>query len=366
MNIPEEYLFLITSVIALVIFVAFVLVRKLLLKIILRLCTPIHKKNSITIEHISKLLKKPSEYAWVISGAYIALIISPFTKVPNLDKPPLIIYEPIYLDVLNITVISQTYRALIILCITAGIYNVIEIYETKLLEISARFIEIDNSLLIRFSTKIVRFLIILVGLGVAFSTFVENLDTILTGVGLSGLVVTFVGKDIFTNILNGIMLMIDKPFGIGDWIELSSFEGVVEDVTLRSIRVRTFTQGVVVIPNTTVANDNIINWSAMKKRRIKFTIGVAYNTPKENIEVITKSIHNMLDIKKYVEKDTALVYFDNYGDSSLDIEIICYSLKTDFASYCELKEEINLNILDILDKNNVEIAFPTRTIHIKN
>ncbi len=162
------------------------------------------------------------------------------------------------------------------------------------------------------------------------------------------------------------ILLLDKPFVIGEWIKIGDLEGIVEDISFRSTRIRTFTQGQIVIPNATVGGANIVNWSSMKKRRAKFNIGITYSTTPKQIEMLNADIKTFLSTHKDVEPDTYVIAFDNFGDYSLNIDIMYYTFKTDYAGYMSVKESINLELIHICKNLGVEMAFPTHTVLLEN
>ena len=184
----------------------------------------------------------------------------------------------------------------------------------------------------------------------------------MTGVGIGGAAVALVAKDSLASIFSGMFLLLDKPFVIGDWISINDIEGVVEDISFRSTRIRTFSQSLVIIPNNTINNANITNWSRMEKRRVVFDLGVSYDTTPEQIQLCTHEIQSALSLMDEVEKETYQVHFTTFGDYSLNIQIIYYTTATQLADYLAVREKVNLKILELCEAHHIEIAFPTQTI----
>lgn len=364
---PQYHFFLSLGfgLITLLLFILFKrIVNKFLLKLVARFKS---KKHSTLLEEFNTTLKEPLEYWWLATGLYISLRISPFVATSKVAKPALIIGEEIQLslDFISSAFLDQLYTSIVIILFTWVGCNLISLYEKLLVTLSSRVTLFDNSLLIRFSGKIFKFTIVLIGIIIVISLFAD-LQGILTSVGFLGAAFTFIAKDTLTDVLSGIVLMIDKPFAIGDWIQLSTLEGIVEDVSFRSTRIRTFTQGLVVVPNSTLSDDNIINWSAMPKRRVSFDLGFTYDTSKEKIELAISKIEDLLRNHPNIEPETALVYFNSFGDFSLNVTVIYFSRFTDLVGYSKLKEEINLKILDIVSESNLTIAFPTQSVFVEN
>jgi MscS family membrane protein len=161
------------------------------------------------------------------------------------------------------------------------------------------------------------------------------------------------------------VIITEKPFTIGDWIKTPSVEGVVEDITFRSTKIRTFAQAVVTVPNATLSNEPIINWAKMGKRQIAFHLNLNYNTPKEKLETVVARIKKMLTEHEEIHNETILVNFDGFYESSLNIYLYFFTNTTVFADYLDVKENINFEIMDILEEEGVEFAFPTRTLIVE-
>jgi MscS family membrane protein len=141
-------------------------------------------------------------------------------------------------------------------------------------------------------------------------------------------------------------------------------EGVVEDISFRSTRIRTFAQAVVTVPNATLSNEPITNWSKMGKRQITFQLGLQYDTSRAKLETVTRRIEQLLRDHSEVHKETILVRFDNFGASSMNVFIYFFTSTVMWAEFLKVKEDVNFKIMEILEEEEVVIAFPTRTLHI--
>lgn len=352
---------------------------RLLFSLIILLITLFAKRliGQVVIKSLSKIkihkfsldtrlfdcLQKPINYILLLTGIYLAVAASPFVyyhtpteQVLNLE------FLDIRLSLIYIKLINKLYSALFAAIITWIIYDSIHLYEQFFTELNEKHALIENTVFIRYLSKILAFVTIAIGVAVVLIFLVPDLSGILTGVGIGGAAVAFVAKDSLASIFSGMILLLDKPFIIGDWIAVDSIEGTVEDISFRSTRVRTFSQGLVVVPNSTIGNATIINWSRMKKRRVSFELGLSYDTSNEQILACTHELKHLIAQHPEIETDTVLVRFSSLGDYSLKIQITYYTLKTDLASHLEVKEAINLKILETCEANHISIAFPTQTI----
>lgn len=221
--------------------------------------------------------------------------------------------------------------------------------------------DVDKTLVVFFS-KIVRVVLIIIAAVIVIAEIGYNISGLITGLGIGGLTVALAAKDSASNLFGGLVIIGDKPFAVDDWIETPDLEGVVTDITLRSTRIRTFKDAEVIVPNSTLSNSQIINWSRMKKRRVSFHLGLTYNTPKEKLHQAVDGIRSLLQNHPDVDPDVIVVTFDEFGAYSLDLQIYYFATKTSWGDYMKVKEDVNFQILSYLESIGAEIAFPTQTL----
>ncbi len=264
------------------------------------------------------------------------------------------------------TVISTVFRSSLILFIAAGLYNLVDDQSFIFDELKGKFkLEVDK-ILVPFISKIARVLIIFLALTMVAHEWEFEVVGIFTGLGLGGLAFALAAQDTVSNLFGGIVIVTDKPFSIGDWIHTPSVEGTVEDINFRSTKVRTFAHALVTVPNATLANQPITNWTRMGKRRITFNLGVTYSTSREKLRRCVQGIRDMLENHPEIDKELIFVRFEKFNDSSLDIFIYCFTVTTRWGEYLEVKEDVNLKIMEVLEKEGVSVAFPSRSIYMEN
>ena len=344
--------------------IAFLICHRLLSRLMVRLVSRIEIKSTrIDSSHFDKL-QKPFNYLFLTTGLYIALAISPLV-IYNSITVESFWFISIPISIIPFKMLTKFYAALTVAFITWILYLLAHIYEEFLNSLNLKLPFIDNSLFLRFTCRMTRAAIVIIGGFISLSFIFDKLPTVLTGVGIGGVAVAYVSKDALSNIFSGLLLMLDKPFVIGDWIEIIGLEGVVEDISFRSTRLRTFTQGQVVIPNAQISNANLINWTRMEKRRVKFDLGIDYNTSIKDLNLCMSRIKEILKKDPDVENETYIVAFENFGDYALNIQILYFSMHTSYAPYLEVKERINLEILKLCEELGVTIAFPTQTLYMQ-
>jgi len=213
--------------------------------------------------------------------------------------------------------------------------------------------------LLRISVIITAFLVLLQTLGYSISG-------VLAFGGIGGIAIGFAAKDLLANFFGGLMIYMDRPFNVGDWIRSPDreIEGTVENIGWRLTRIRTFDKRPLYVPNAVFTSVAVENPSRMTNRRIKETIGIRYDDASKMKDIIT-DVKSML--KEHEEIDTGktlIVNLNEFAPSSLDFFIYTFTKTTDWIRFHEIKQDVMLKILDIIEAHGAECAFPTSTIHI--
>jgi len=217
-----------------------------------------------------------------------------------------------------------------------------------------------------FTIRVLRILIVFSAFIALLYNFGVNVTAFMASLGLGGLAFALAAKDTAANIFGSIAIMVDQSISIGEWIRVNGVEGIVEDIGMRTTKIRTFEKSVVVVPNSIVANSNIENFSRRGVRRIKIVIGLTYDTTAKQIENILKDLRDMLKHHPDIAKEqTTLVNFDRFEDSYLGIFLYTFTNTSDWKKYLEIREDIHLKIMDIVQKNGSSFAFPSQSIYVE-
>lgn len=216
-----------------------------------------------------------------------------------------------------------------------------------------------------FALKIIRFVIYIVAGFIIITSLGVNLNGLVAGLGIGGVIFTLAAQDTAKNLFAGVVVFLDKPFVVGDWIQVDTFEGTVEDITFRSTRVRTFENSLVNIPNAIISNASIINWSKMEKRRYRTNLCIELDTPLEKLEKFQIRVKDMLQARDAIYDDSIIVKFDNITDNGLNVLICSYTDSVDYNTYIAEREDINYKIMKILREEKIELAYDTKTIQVK-
>ncbi|WP_457654089.1 mechanosensitive ion channel family protein [Rhodocaloribacter sp.] len=193
-----------------------------------------------------------------------------------------------------------------------------------------------------------------------------SVTSLIASLGIGGLALALAAKDTVANFFGSVVIFTDAPFQIGDWVEFDGVEGTVEEVGFRTTRIRKFDKGLVTVPNQTFTSTAITNYSNRKIRRIKLTVGVSYETSAEEMERLLEALRLMIAEHPGIGKDFYLVHFTNFGASSLDILIYCFTTTAEWTTFLEIQEDVMLRIMRIIAAHGLEIAYPTRTVYLRD
>lgn len=214
--------------------------------------------------------------------------------------------------------------------------------------------------------KLVRASVIITGVLLGLQAFGFSISGVLAFGGIGGIAVGFAARDLLANFFGALMIFLDRPFAVGDWVRSPDreVEGTVEDIGWRLTRVRTFDKRPLYVPNSIFTSIAVENPSRMQHRRIYETIGIRYDDIAvmrpilQDIEVLLRS-HDDID-----SDQTLMVNFVEFGPSSLDFFIYCFTHTTVWTDFHKIKQDVMLQMAEIIARHGAEIAFPTQTLHV--
>ncbi|MGA7802541.1 MAG: mechanosensitive ion channel family protein [Gammaproteobacteria bacterium] len=215
-------------------------------------------------------------------------------------------------------------------------------------------------------SKLVRASILITASLVVLQTLGFSISGVLAFGGIGGIAVGFAAKDLLANFFGGLMVYLDRPFQMGEWIRSPdrSIEGTVEHIGWRLTRIRTFDKRPVYVPNSTFMSIAVENPSRMSHRRIYETIGIRYDDA-DQMEGIVADVKDMLMSHADIDSaQTLMVNFNAFGPSSLDFFVYCFTRTTVWTEYHVVKQDVLVRIQNIIREHGAEIAFPTSTVHV--
>ena len=191
-----------------------------------------------------------------------------------------------------------------------------------------------------------------------------DVKAFLAGLGIGGLAFALAAQDTIANLFGSIVVAIDQPFKVGENVKIGANEGLVEDIGLRSTKLRTPGRNLIVIPNKMVASEPIINNSRFVGRRVEQVIGLTYDTNAAKMDAIVSEIRRLITVEPEVDINSVHVYFRDYSASSLDIWLAYNTKSPDFAKCMALRQRVNLAIMQAVTAHGLDFAFPTQTVHV--
>jgi len=255
-----------------------------------------------------------------------------------------------------------------IVSIIIGVWFLWRLLEGLAVYFTARAKETESSLddqLVPFIAKTLKIFLILTAVLVVAQNMGYSVSGLIASLGIGGIAVAMAAKDTIANIFGSVMILVDRPFMVGDWIKTSEFEGVVEQVGFRSTRIRTFARTLINVPNSTLANMVIDNIDQRSERRIKMRIGLTYDTSPAQMKAALAGIEQLLCNHPGVDQTYKLVKFDEFEDSSLSIFLYYFSSSKVWEEYLQVRQEVNLQIMELLESLELDFAFPTHTLHLE-
>lgn len=312
--------------------------------------------DEVNSETFIALLLKPIEFFISLSTLYIAI---------NQLKHPLDVtffrYKKNKLnEVFTIgEFIDKIFLFLIILSVFWIVLRIIDFIAHVLLVRAAKTKNKSDDQLVPFLKELLKFLVCFIGFFVLLGyVFEVNAVSLITGLGIGGIAIAMAAKDSLENLLGSFLIFMDKPFTVGDVVKVDGIEGTIERVGFRSTVLRSADKTTYVIPNRSMIDGVLENLTMRNARRVKFDIGLTYETSNEVLRKIVAEISEFL--KANPGTTDATVALDSFGDSALNIQIIyLVPMKKEF-DLVKIKEDVNFNVIEIVQRNGSEFAYPTQ------
>ncbi len=330
---------------ATLVFFLFLGLRHLFTTVVTAFLQQLAKKTSTYYDNkIISALKGPLAFAFIVIGLHLFFILI-FKETDTIKH------------ILNTLVVYTVFWAIL---------SIVEALRSVMYHITGKFNQDLAKEMGDFILAILKILIMGIGLGAMLQVWGINVTALVASLGIGGLAFALAAKDTAANLFGSFSLLADKSIRIGEWIKVGTVEGTVENIGMRTTKVRSFQKSLITVPNSTLANTPIENFSRRGIRRIKMHIGLTYSTNSDQIKKIMTEIKEMLGEHEGIsQNDSLMVNFDTFGDSSLNIFIYTFTKTADWAKYLEIKEDINLKIMKIVEDNGSSFAFPSQSIYVE-
>jgi MscS family membrane protein len=206
--------------------------------------------------------------------------------------------------------------------------------------------------------------VVIIGGIVIADSLGAKVGALLTSLGIGGLAFALAAQDTIANLFGSLVVVMDQPFRVGDTVKVGANTGTVEDIGLRSTKIRLVDHSLAVIPNKSVATEAIVNLSRFTQRRIEQVIGLTYDTRPEQMEAVVEEIRQLVLREADINPASVMVYFRDYSESSLDIWLAYVVKSSDFEQSLRVKQRLNLAIMRAVEGRGLAFAFPTQTMHL--
>lgn len=259
----------------------------------------------------------------------------------------------------------KLYKVGLIVCAANGFANILHPKSAIFAKLEEKTNYSGDKQLNNFVSKIIKVVIYIIAAYLVFLELGYNLGGLFTGLGISSVVIAFAAQDIAKNLFGGFAILTDKPFSVGDWIEVGNYSGTVVDITFRSTRIKATDNTIITINNSTITESFIKNWGHIDKRRYETTLNLPLNTSEATIKRVLHKIKFVLKTKPDVVEGSLQVHFENIAMEGIKIFIFLNTTKTDYNDFETFKDGINLELIKILESENVKLAYAGQNIYVQ-
>ncbi len=262
------------------------------------------------------------------------------------------------------TALEVAVRIMVVFSIVWAIYKVVDVIAERMAEKAAHTESKLDDQLVPLLRKALKIVTVVAGTLFVLQNLNVNVGSLLAGLGIGGVAVALAAKDTVANFFGSIMIFIDRPFQIGDWVVVAGVEGIVEEVGFRSTRIRTFYNSLVTVPNAKFTEATIDNYGQREYRRTFVTLNITYDTTPEQMQAFVEGIRAIIVANEYTRKDYYEVHMSGFGASSLDVMVYFFFKVSSWSEELKQRHNVFLEIMRLAQDIGIEFAFPTQTLHL--
>lgn len=249
----------------------------------------------------------------------------------------------------------------VVMAIAFGVSRLLDaLYESYLVPLADKSESHLDDQVLPILRRITRFIVLSLGLVIALNNAGYDVAALLAGLGIGGLALAMAAKDTVSNVFGGFTIFTDKPFSIGDRIEVDGFDGTITEVGLRSTRLKTLAGRIVTIPNARFSDAPVENISSEPTRKVVLNLGLTYDTTPENMQLAMDTLKEITEAHDSLD-DNTIIAFNGFGDFAMNILLIYYIKSGE--DILGTQTDINLAILEQFNDKGLEFAFPTQTLY---
>ncbi|MEM7106822.1 MAG: mechanosensitive ion channel family protein [Bacteroidota bacterium] len=244
-------------------------------------------------------------------------------------------------------------------------YRLVDIISAYLAKLADKTESTLDDQLVPLLRKVLKTFVVIVGGLFILDNLEFDITGLIAGISIGGLAFALAAQDTIKNFFGSLMIFVDRPFQVGDWITSNDVDGTVEEVGFRSTRIRTFRNSLMYIPNGVITNQTIDNHGLRKYRRFMTTIALTYDTPPSLIDTFVDGLIEIVKNHPKTRKDYYEIHFNDMGDSSLNVLFYIFFDVPSWSEELRSRHEVLLDIVMLADKIGVNFAFPTQTLHME-
>ena len=312
---------------------------------------------------VIKIFKFKEKGAKIKKNAFYIPLKS-FFKVLGVYLALLFLKPTLNIDDNFMNIATKIFKVIVILNTAIGLAKSIDkesFLVRKIIDKSEKNIENSS---VKFLIRMIKVLIYIIAGFMIIAELGYDLSGLVTGLGLGSVVLTLAAQDTLKNLFSGIMIALDKPFQVGDYVKFGTYEGTIEDITFRSTRVRMRDNSLAQVPNSVISSTTVVNISRIKKRLYEIDLQVNFDTSLAKLSNFEHSVLDFLNNYDMVVEQSANLFLKQINSDDYNIHIYCYLNVTDFDQFCIEKGKLNYEIMNIIKQNDIKLAL--ETMEIKN
>ena len=312
---------------------------------------------------VIKIFKFKEKGAKIKKNAFYIPLKS-FFKVLGVYLALLFLKPTLNIDDNFMNIATKIFKVIVILNTAIGLAKSIDkesFLVRKIIDKSEKNIENSS---VKFLIRMIKVLIYIIAGFMIIAELGYDISGLVTGLGLGSVVLTLAAQDTLKNLFSGIMIALDKPFQVGDYVKFGTYEGTIEDITFRSTRVRMRDNSLAQVPNSVISSTTVVNISRIKKRLYEIDLQVNFDTSLAKLSNFEHSVLDFLNNYDMVVEQSANVFLKQINSDDYNIHIYCYLNVTDFDQFCIEKGKLNYEIMNIIKQNDIKLAL--ETMEIKN
>lgn len=288
----------------------------------------------------------PLKILFIFIGLYIAVCML------NLPKTVMEIWRRIF----KVVVIALTAN---------GLVNLVDPKSEIAKKLRKKDESKENKTIANFTGRILKYIIYIFEVYFIIIEIGYDISGLVAGLGIGGAIVALAAQDFVKGLISGMSILADKPFLVGDWIEVGDNEGTVIDISFRCTKIRTNNNTIITLPNSNITSTAVVNWSRLKQRRYCMNLKLPLEINSDVIETIIGRIKFILETNMNVVPNTVEIHFDTIDETGNNILIYLYINTADYVKSLEARQSINMQILKVLESENVKLAYPSQNIYVK-